>query len=289
MSGKQVIFLILGLGALLLVANTLFTVDEREKVVLIRLGKVHTVYEEPGLKWKLPVADSVRRFDARILPMDNQPERFLTKEKKNLDVDYFVRWQIKDAERYFLSTRGVEVTALQRLSRIIKDGLKGEFAKRTVQEAVSGERTQIMRTLQATANEKMAEFGIDVIDVRIKRIDFNPKVVGSVYDRMRAERERDANEIRAEGAEEAEKIRAAADAEREVLLAEAYKQAELLRGDGDAMAADIYAKAYDKDRGFYSFWRSLAVYEESWSHPDDLLILEPDGEFFRHFNPDVSR
>lgn len=285
MTGKQMSVMVLALILILLSVNTLFVVDQREKAVLIRLGKIHTVHTEPGLKFKLPLADEVKRFDSRILPLEHRPERFLTKEKKNLDVDFFVRWRIVDVDKYFRATQGTEAIALDRISKNIKEGLKSEFAGRTVKEAVSGERTQIMRDLQASANAKVSEMGIEIIDVRIKRIDFNDKVTGSVYERMRAERVRDANEIRANGAEIAEKIRAEADRKREVLLAEAYGEAEQIRGDGDATAADIYARAFKKDAEFYSFFRSLQVYEQAWQQSSDLLILEPEGEFFRYFNP----
>lgn len=285
MSGKQLTILFLSLGLILLLSNTLFVVDEREKVVLKRLGKIHTIHEEPGLQWKIPLADEVVRFDSRILSLDNRPERFLTFEKKNLNVDYFVKWRIDDVDKYYRSTGGQESTALDRLSKIVKNSVKDEIAKRTVQQAVSGERTQIMRDLQASSSKEVAELGIEVVDVRIKRIDFNEKVTGSVYERMRAERVRDANEIRANGAEIAEKIRAEADRKREVLLAEAYGEAERLRGEGDATATEIYARAYQKDAEFYSFQRSLQVYEQSWQNREDVLILEPEGEFFRYFNP----
>ena len=196
-----------------------------------------------------------------------------------------MKWRIQDVDRYFRATGGDELRALDRLSKIIKDGLRGEFAKRTIQQAVSGEREEIMATISASADVQVQEYGIQIVDVRIKRIDFTDDISGSVYDRMRAERKRVANEFRARGAKEAEKIRADADRQREVILAEAYKKAEQLRGEGDAEATDIYARAYNRDREFYAFYRSLKVYEQAWQDKQDILVLEPDGEFFKYFNP----
>lgn len=282
---KQTLLIVISAVAVFIATTCLYTVDEREKVVQVRLGKIKGADYEPGLHWKFPLTDNIKRYDSRILTLDNPPERFLTLEKKNLNVDFFVKWRIQDVDRYFRATGGDELRALDRLSKIIKDGLRGEFAKRTIQQAVSGEREEIMATISASADVQVQEYGIQIVDVRIKRIDFTDDISGSVYDRMRAERKRVANEFRARGAKEAEKIRADADRQREVILAEAYKKAEQLRGEGDAEATDIYARAYNRDREFYAFYRSLKVYEQAWQDKQDILVLEPDGEFFKYFNP----
>ncbi len=275
----------------LLVSGAAFTVDEREKVVVIRLGKIAGKGADygPGLHLKLPVIDEVRRFDSRILTLDSKEERFLTLEKKNLIVDFFVKWRIKDVGTYYRATGGDEAKALDRLSKIIKGGLRDEFGARTVQQAVSGERTEIMKKLATAANPQLRDMGIEVVDVRVKRIDLPDQVTRSVYERMESERKRVANDLRAKGDEAAERIRADADRQREVTLAEAYREAEKTRGLGDAEAAAIYAKAFGRNPEFYSFYRSLNVYQNSLQDKSDVLVLEPEGEFFRYFNPPAGR
>jgi modulator of FtsH protease HflC len=274
--------LIAGTGLLL---GSVFSVDEREKVVVVQLGKIKGTDYAPGLHLKWPVIDEVRRFDARILTLDNKEERFLTLEKKNLVVDFFVKWRIKDVGSYFRATGGDEAKALDRLSKIIKGGLRDEFGARTVQQAVSGERTEIMQKLTTAANPQLTDMGIEVVDVRVKRIDLPDQVTRSVYERMESERKRVANDLRARGDEAAERIRADADRQREVILAEAYREAEKIRGQGDAQASEIYARAYGRNPEFYSFYRSLAVYRSTLRSKSDVLVLEPEGEFFRYFNP----
>jgi modulator of FtsH protease HflC len=274
--------LIAGTGLLL---GSVFSVDEREKVVVVQLGKIKGTDYAPGLHLKWPVIDEVRRFDARILTLDNKEERFLTLEKKNLVVDVFVKWRIKDVGSYFRATGGDEAKALDRLSKIIKGGLRDEFGARTVQQAVSGERTEIMQKLTTAANPQLTDMGIEVVDVRVKRIDLPDQVTRSVYERMESERKRVANDLRARGDEAAERIRADADRQREVILAEAYREAEKIRGQGDAQASEIYARAYGRNPEFYSFYRSLAVYRSTLRSKSDVLVLEPEGEFFRYFNP----
>ncbi len=274
--------LIAGAGLLL---GSVFSVDEREKVVVVQLGKIRGIDYAPGLHLKWPVIDEVRRFDSRILTLDNKEERFLTLEKKNLVVDFFVKWRIKDVGSYFRATGGDEAKALDRLSKIIKGGLRDEFGARTVQQAVSGERTEIMQKLTTAANPQLTDMGIEVVDVRVKRIDLPDQVTRSVYERMESERKRVANDLRARGDEAAEKIRADADRQREVILAEAYREAEKIRGQGDAQASEIYARAYGRNPEFYSFYRSLAVYQSTLRSKNDVLVLEPEGEFFRYFNP----
>jgi membrane protease subunit HflC len=230
----------------------------------------------------------VRKFDARILTLDAQPERFLTSEKKNVTVDFFVKWRIEDVGQYFRSTRGDERNAQIRLAQIMKDGLRNEFGKRTIQEAVSGERNEIMDVLRVKSSGLSSELGIDVVDVRISRIDLPDEVSGSVYDRMRAERQRVAADFRARGQEAAERIRATADREATVILANAYRDAERVRGEGDARAAETYANAYNRDPDFFAFHRSLNAYATTFTGNNDMLVLEPDSEFFNYFGQSGS-
>lgn len=285
MSGRQIVILIAALLVLVIGSGSVFIVDEREYVALFQFGEIKRADYEPGIYPKFPFVQNIRRFDRRLLTLDNRPERFLTSEKKNVVVDFYVKWRIKDVVAFYRATQGRETVALERLSDIIRKGLRSEFGKRTIQEAVSGERSEIMQTLTVSANEQVGGLGIEVADVRVQRIDLPENVSESVYERMRSERKRVAADLRAKGAEAAEKIRAEADAEREVILANAYKEAEELRGEGDAKSADIYAKAYGKNKEFYSFYRSLEVYRDAWQDSSDMLVLEPDGEFFKYFNP----
>ncbi|HHI93213.1 MAG TPA: protease modulator HflC [Gammaproteobacteria bacterium] len=274
---------ILLLIAVVIAAFSIFTVNEREKAILFRLGEIVKTDFTPGLYWKTPFVNNVRKFDSRIQTLDAEPERYLTGEKKNLIVDSFVKWRIKDVANYFTATGGDAVRANLRLSQIIKDGLRGEFAKRTIKEAVSGERQQIMTLITKQANAEAEAFGIEIVDVRIKRIDFPSEISDSVYRRMRAERERVAKDLRSRGAESAEKIRAEADRQRTVIIADAFRDAEILRGEGDAAATEIYAKAYGKDVEFYSLYRSLNAYKTTFSSKSDILVIEPDSEFFKYF------
>ncbi len=267
----------------LIAASSLFTVTEREKAILLQLGKIERTDFEPGLHLKIPFINNVRKFDGRVLTMDAEPESFLTAEKKNVVVDAFVKWRISDVGLYYTAMGGSEINANQRLSQIIKDGLRSEFAKRTIQEVVSGERAEIMDILRTSTDSQVKPFGIDVVDVRIKRIDLKGGVSEAVYRRMEAERTRVATDLRSKGAEAAERIRADADRQRTVILAEAYRDAEQLRGDGDAKAAEIYARAYNQDPEFYAFYRSLNAYKTSFKDRSDVMILEPDSDFFKYF------
>lgn len=275
---------VLGLGLLLLATlyASVYTVDEREKVLIVRFGQILRHDDPPGLHFKAPLLDEVRRFDARILTMDAEPQPFLTKEKKYVVVDSFVKWRILDARSYYLTVGGQEAGARLRLEQIINSGLRDEFGKRNVAEVVSTERHRIMDILTAYANREARKYGIDVVDVRLQRVDLPEEVSQSVYQRMKAERARIANELRAQGAEEAEKIRAGAERQREVLLADAYRKAEQLRGEGDARAAAIYAGAYGRAPEFFSFYRSLNAYKESFRDKDDVLILDPSSDFFKY-------
>jgi membrane protease subunit HflC len=269
--------------AFIIISFGLFTVKEYERAILFRLGEIVRTDFEPGLHFKIPFINNVRKFDGRILTLDAQPERLLTSEKKFLIVDSFVKWRIGDVKNYYVSVLGDQLQASLRLEQIIKDKLRSEFSKRTVKEAVSGERVQIMQSLTQYANQQANELGIDVIDVRIKRIDLPSEVSESVYRRMEAERSRVARDFRSRGEEAAERIRADADRQRTVIVAESYRDAEQTRGEGDAAAAEIYAKAYNKDAEFYSFYRSLGAYRRGFGEKSDVMILQPDSDFFRYF------
>lgn len=272
----------------LVLSSALYIVDERQMAIKLRLGEIVKVETTPGLKFKTPFVNNVIKFDKRIQTLDAPAERFLTGEKKNVNVDSYVKWRIIDAEQFYKSTGGSYELTNERLEQIIKAGLKSEFSKRTIVEVVSGERAQIMSSIAKLAKEDVAEFGIEIIDVRIKRIDLVQKVSNSVYRRMESERQRVAKELRSQGAEEAEVIRAAADKARTIILADAYRDSEKIRGEGDALSANNYAKAYNKNTKFYSFYRSLESYKKSFSNNSDILVLNPNTEFFRHFNPSVK-
>ncbi len=275
--------------AVILLLNAVFTVDEREFAIKFRLGEIIRTDYAPGLHFKTPFVNNVRKFDRRILTLDARPERFLTVEKKNVIVDFFVKWRISDPERFYTSTRGDIANANALLLRIIQDGMRSEFGKRTIQEAVSGERALIMEILTRETNARAQELGLVVVDVRVKRIDLPQEVSESVYQRMEAERARVARQLRAEGSEAAERIRADAERQRTVLLAEAFREAETLRGQGDAQAAATYAAAYGRNAEFYAFYRSLQAYRNAIGHGTDLLLLSPDGEFFRYLKDPQPR
>lgn len=261
-----------------------YTVDETERAILFKFGEIKQADIKPGLHWKIPVINDVRFFDSRILTLDVKPDLFPTSEKKYVYVDFFVKWRIDNVRDYFVATGGLEERANNRLSQITKDELRDEFAQRTIKEAVSGERSDIMSSLVLKANELSKQLGIQIVDLRVSRIDYTEDISDSVYERMRAERDRVAKDFRARGRESAERIKAASDRERQVTLANAYKQSEQLRGEGDATAADIYAKAYGKNQEFYSLTKSLNAYKQTFRGKNDILILEPDSQFFRYFN-----
>lgn len=278
-----------GIGVVIVVVllayGATFTVQEGQTAIRFQFGEIVKSDYKPGLHFKWPLVNSVRVFDARVQTLDMEPERFLTVEKKNLLVDSFSKWRVGNAEKFYTSVGGSVFQANQRLDQIIKNGLRGEFSKRTLKEVVSGDRNQIMQILTQTAKQEAKRFGINVLDVRIKRIDLPKEVSESVYARMRAERERVARDFRSRGHEAAERIRANADRQRTVILAEAYRDAEIARGEGDAKAAGIYAKAYGKDPEFFRFYRSLNAYRKSFSGPDNILVLNPkEDKFFKYFN-----
>ena len=259
-----------------------FVVNQWEVALKLRLGEIVATDYKPGLHWMVPLINNVQTFDARIQTMDSRPERFLTAEKKDVIVDYFAKWRISDVAQYFRSTGGSLEKTARLLQERINTSLRDEFGKRTVQEVISGERTEIMDKLTKDSDAKAAELGVEILDVRVKQIDLPPEVSESVYQRMRAERERVARDLRAKGAEAAERIRANADRERVVIVADAYREAEMLRGEGDGKAAEIYANAYKKDSEFYAFYRSLNAYKNSFQDPSDVMVLQPDSDFFRY-------
>ncbi len=269
---------------LLILSMSMFVVDQRQNSIVFRLGEVVAIQKEPGLYFKLPLLDNVRFFDVRILTIDSaEPERFLTSEKKNVLVDLFVKWRITDVLNYYTSVGGDELRAQTRLLQTINDGLRAEFGNRTVHDVVSGERDKIMELMRKKANEDASKIGVEVLDVRLKRVDLPQEVSGSVYGRMEAERKRVANELRSTGAAESEKIRADADKQKEVILAEAYREAQRIKGEGDAKASANYAKAYEINPEFYAFYRSLEAYRASFRNRSDVLVIEPNSEFFKYF------
>jgi membrane protease subunit HflC len=276
--------LILVVVALLVAMSSLFIVDERQVAIKFQLGEIVESKYEPGLHIKAPwPINNVRKFDKRILTLDTRPERFLTGEKKNVSVDFFVKWRIRDAAKYYTSFMGDERQAGLRLLQIVNNGLQLEFDQRTIKQVVSDDRSVMMANLTTNANSEVEQFGIEIVDVRIKQIELPEEVSSSVYARMRAERERIAKEFRAQGQEAAKGIQAVADRERTVILAEARRDAEVLRGEGDARATEIYADAYGKDQEFYEFYRSMNAYRESLGSAQDILVLEPNTEFFKYF------
>ncbi len=283
MSSRMTLILVLVVLALITLSSSLFVVGEREKAVLLRLGQIEKTDFEPGLHFKMPFVTNVRKFEAREMALDAQPARYLTGEKKNVIVDSFILWRIEDVGTYLTSMGGDQERAELRLSQIIKDGLRGEFGRRTIQEVVSGDRVSMVQDILKEANRIAEGYGIAISNVRIKRIDLPSEVSSSVYTRMEAERERVAKELRSQGAERSEEIRSAADRERAVILAEARSEAEQIRGQGDALATEIYADAYSADEDFYSLYRRLNAYQNIFQG-DDMLVIEPKGDFFKRFN-----
>lgn len=281
MSPRLNLLLVLVVLGVLLVRMTVFIVDEREHAVKFRFGEIVKADYEPGLHFKIPFVNNIIKYPDRILTYSESQERFLTGEKKNLIVDYFITWRITDPGQYYRSARGDELFAQQRLSAIIREGIKAEFSQRTVVEVVSAERSEIMSAMLVQAKLSAPELGIEVIDVRVMSIELSDEVSDSVYARMQQERFRVASQLRAEGSEDAERIRADADRQRTIILAEAYRDAEIMRGEGDAQAAETYANAYTQNSEFYAFYRSMQAYRESIGREQDLLVLSPKSDFFR--------
>lgn len=278
-------YAIAGLIALLILMSTLFVVDQRQYAIVFALGEVKQVIKEPGLHFKLPPPfQNVMFLDKRILTLDTpEPDRFITAEKKNILVDAFVKWQIMDPRLYFVSFSGDERRAQDRMAQIVKAALNEEITKRTVREVISGERGKVMDAIRTKVANEAKQIGAQIVDVRLKRVDYVEQINNSVYERMKSERARVANELRSTGAAESEKIRADADRQRTVILAEAYRQAEAVRGEGDAKAARIYAEAFGKNPEFYKFMRSLEAYKESFKTRSDVLLIDPNSEFLKYF------
>jgi membrane protease subunit HflC len=284
----RIVMILAGL-ALLVGMSMFFIVDERQLAIKLRLGEIVDSEYTPGLHFKAPwPINNVRKFDRRILTLDTKPERFLTGEKKNVTVDFFVKWRISDPATFYTTFMGDERQANMRLLQIIKNGLQLEFDQRTIRQVVADDRAEMMDSLTRTSSDQVTNFGIQIVDVRIKQIELPQDVRSSVFERMRAERERIAAEHRAQGQEAAKGIRAVADRERTVLLAEAERDAEVTRGEGDARATDIYGKAYAQDAEFFDFYRSMNAYRSALANKNDVLVLEPDSEFFKYFGNDFA-
>lgn len=290
MSGRQMTLLI-GLVVLIGIAsNAIYVVNERERAVLLQFGEVVDTDIKPGLHFKMPIVNDVRRFDARLITLDSSPQRYLTSEKKALIVDSFVKWRVQDAGKFYTATGGDEFTANSLLASRVDNGLRNKFGERTVYEVVSGERDALMTEITKELDDiALSELGIHVTDVRVKGIDLPPEVSSSVYSRMSTEREREARDHRSRGRELAEGIEADADRQQTVIEANAFREAEQIRGEGDAIAAEIYANAFNQDPEFYSFYRSISAYRNSFSGKEDLLVIDPASDFFRYLNsPDVQ-
>lgn len=268
---------------LVILAMSIFTVDQRQFAVVFQLGEVKRAIAEPGLYFKIPMVQNVRYFEKRIITLDNgDPERFITSEKKNVLVDSYIKWRIIDPKLYYISVGGDEARAKTRLNQTVNAGLREEFGKRTVHDVVSGERDQIMEQMREKADTDARKIGVQIVDVRLKRVELPTEVSDAVYRRMEAERKRVANELRSEGSAEAEKIRADADRQREIVIADAYRDAQKIKGEGDAKATNTYAQAFGQNPEFYAFYRSLEAYRGSFRNKSDVLVLEPNSEFFKY-------
>lgn len=281
---KHLNIIIVAVLALLILASlSMYTVDQRQNAMVFQLGEIVAIHKKPGLYFKLPLIQNVRYFDTRIQTLDpDEPDRFITSEKKNLLVDYFAKWRIIDTQQYYVSVGGDETRAQTRLRQTINDGLRAELGKSTVHDAVSGERDQIMTTLRQKADLDARKIGVQVLDVRLKHVNLPQEVSESVYRRMEAERKRVANELRSTGSAEAEKIKADADRQRQVIIANAYRDAQAVKGEGDAKASSIYAAAYSKNPEFYAFYRSMDAYRHSFKSKSDVMVLEPNSAFFKY-------
>ncbi len=287
MSGRQMSILI-GLVVLVaIVSNALYVVNERERAVLLKFGEVVATDIKPGLHFKIPIVNDVRRFESRLITLDSSPQRYLTAEKKALIVDSFVKWQVADAGKYYTATGGDEFSANSLLASRVDNGLRNKFGERTVYEVVSGERDVLMAEITEELDRiALGELGIHVLDVRVKGIDLPPEVSNAVYARMSTEREREARDHRSRGRELAEGIEADADRQNTVIEANAYREAQQIRGEGDAIAAEVYANAFNQDQEFYAFYRSISAYQSSFAGKEDLLVIDPESDFFRYLkNP----
>jgi len=280
----NVMSILVGAVVALVVLNlSIFVVDQRQVAIVLQLGELVDVKTDPGLYFKVPLVQNVRYFDSRILTMDSvEPERFITAEKKNVMVDSFVKWRIFDVKQYYISVRGDELIAQTRLMQTVNSIMREEFGKRSVTDVISGERNKIMEVLREKADADARKIGVQILDVRLKRVDFPPEISDSVYRRMDAERKRVANELRATGNADSEKIRADADKQREVILANAYREAQKIKGDGDAKASALYASAYGRNAEFYAFYRSMEAYKQSFKNKSDVMVVDPSSAFFKY-------
>ena len=275
--------LVLVVVVLLVLSQSIYTVDQRQYAIKFQLGEFIDAQTEAGLYFKVPLAQNVKYFDRRILTLDApKPDRITTSEKKPLNVDFIAYWRIIDVRKYYQSVQDDEELAKQRLAQVIRAILGQEINKRTIHEAISTERDKIMNTTRQRADADAKQIGVEIIDVRLRRVELPEEVLAQVYQRMESERKRVANELRSTGAAESEKIRADADRQREVILADAYKQAQKIKGDGDAKSAAIYAAAYGQDPEFYAFYRSLETYKSTFRNKNDVLVLDPNSEFFQY-------
>ena len=275
---------------MLLLSSALFMVDQRQNAIVFQLGEVKEVVQKPGLHFKWPLIQNVRFFDMRILTFDDaEPLRFLTQGNRPVLVDSFVKWRINDVRQYYLSVSGDEQRAATRIKQTVSGSLRDEFGVRTVHDVVSGQREDIMSKVRTRAGDDLKRIGVEIIDVRLKRVDLPQEVSESVFGRMQAERKRIANDLRATGAADGEKIRADADRQREVILAEAYRDAQRVKGDGDAKSSAIYANAFSANPEFYAFYRSMEAYRSSFRGKNDLLLLEPTSDFFRYLRDSQGR
>lgn len=283
MDTKNIIVAV-GTALAILVYSSIYTVDQREQAILFKFREIVDAGIKPGLHFRIPFVNTVSKFPSQILTLNStRPEQFLTNEKKYVTVDFFVKWRIENVADFYRSTGGGRIEdAKNRLEQLMKDGLRNEFSRRTIEEALSAERGNIMQGLENKSNEVAKQLGIQIVDVRVSKIDFPESVSSSVFERMKSERQRAAQDFRSRGQSEAEKLRAIADRQSTVIMAESYKEAEKIRGEGDAKAAEIYAQAYQQDPEFYAFYRSLSAYRTSIK-PGDTLVLNPKTEFFRYF------
>ena len=273
--------------ALLILSMSVYTVDQRKAAIKFQLGEVVSMQPDPGLYFMVPILQNVRLYDTRIQTLDTKDaERFLTSENKNVLVDSFVKWRVTDVRQYYVSVRGDSMAAEARIMQTVNDALRAEFAKRTVHDVVSGEREKIMSTVADKVDKDVKNIGVEVVDVRLKRVDLVPEISSDVFRRMESERKRVANELRSTGSAEGEKIKADADRQKQIIVAEAYRDAQRIKGEGDAQAARIYAEAYGRNAEFYSFYRSLEAYRAALRNKSDVMVLEPSSEFFKYLkNP----
>ena len=283
MMGKKMMWIVLLIIVAAVGSSAVYVVDEREKALVFQFGEIVRSTDEPGFHFKTPLINNVKYFDARVQTMDADPELYLTQAKKNLVVDSFVKWRITDAAAYYTTLGGLASNARNRLAQRVNDALRREFGNRSVQQVISGDRVEIMDFVRKTTDEEITSLGIEVLDVRLKRVDLDPDISERVYQRMEAERSRVAKDLRARGAEAAERITANADRQRAIILANAQQGAQEVKGQGDAEATGIYADAFNRDREFYRLYRSLNAYRTTFSSPDNLLVIKPDSEFFRYF------